>query len=102
MNQNNIQEAGTQTPSTEPLWDSAVQGNTVVDGENTAMAIAAVNEKKADQIALAEKFFDVMTPGAIVEFDPAEAEQAGAFVEDALNEEDAWDSIIDNGMVEHG
>lgn len=78
------------------------QSTEVDGGENTAMAISAINEHKADQIALTEKFVDVMTSGAVIEFEPAEAEQAGAFVEDALDEEDAWDSVIDNGMEEHG
>jgi hypothetical protein len=36
-----------------------------------------------------------MTPGYQAEFDPDEAEQAGAFVEDALSEQDAVESDID-------
>jgi hypothetical protein len=44
---------------------------------------------------LAEKLTDAMVPGAIVEFDPEEAERAGAFVEDALSESDALESDID-------
>ena len=44
---------------------------------------------------LAEKLADAMVPGAIVEFDPEEAERAGAFVEDALSESDALESDID-------
>ena len=44
---------------------------------------------------LAEKLSDAMVPGAIVEFDPEEAEMAGAFVEDALSESDALESDID-------
>lgn len=35
------------------------------------------------------KLIDAEIPGAVVEFDPDEAEQAGAFVEDAMSEEDA-------------
>lgn len=42
-----------------------------------------------------EKFLDAMTPGLMVEFDPEEAEFAGAFVEDALSWEDALASVID-------
>lgn len=38
------------------------------------------------------KLIDAEIPGAIVEFDPDEAEQAGAFVEDALSEADARDA----------
>lgn len=44
---------------------------------------------------LAEKLTDAMVPGAIVEFDPEEAERAGAFIEDALSERDALESDID-------
>ena len=36
------------------------------------------------------------TPGFEVEFDPEEAELAGAFVEDALSEQDALDSSPDS------
>jgi hypothetical protein len=45
--------------------------------------------------ALREKLIDVMTPGFIAEFDPLEAEQIGAFLEDAMSEADAWASTID-------
>ena len=44
---------------------------------------------------LAEKLTDAMIPGAIVEFDPDEAERMGAFQEDALDEADALESSID-------
>ena len=42
-----------------------------------------------------QKLTDAMVPGAMVEFDPEEAERAGAFVEDALSESDALESDID-------
>lgn len=45
--------------------------------------------------ALREKLTDAQTPGYQAEFDPEEAERAGAFVEDALSEEDAADSNAD-------
>jgi hypothetical protein len=48
-----------------------------------------------DTTALVAKLSDVLTPGFVVEFDPIEAEQAGAFVEDALSEPDAAESHID-------
>lgn len=35
-------------------------------------------------------------PGLVVEFDPEEAELAGAFVEDALTDEDAWEARYDD------
>ena len=44
---------------------------------------------------LAEKLTDAMIPGAMVEFDPDEAERIGAFQEDALDEADAIESSID-------
>ena len=44
---------------------------------------------------LQQKLIDAMTPGAVVEFDPDEAEQAGAFVEDALTEAEALESTAD-------
>ena len=45
--------------------------------------------------ALNEKLSDAMTPGFEAEFDPEEAERAGAFHEDALSEADALDSCMD-------
>jgi hypothetical protein len=42
-----------------------------------------------------EKLDDALNPGYQAEFDPDEAEQAGAFVEDALSERDAAESDID-------
>jgi hypothetical protein len=45
--------------------------------------------------ALREKLLDAMTPGYQAEFDPDEAEKAGAFIEDALSEQDAAESDID-------
>lgn len=41
-----------------------------------------------------EKLLDAETPGFQAEFDPLEAERLGAFTEDALSEEDALDSVI--------
>ena len=51
--------------------------------------------------ALHEKLMDALTPGCQIEFDPDEAFKAGAFVEDALSEQDALASDIDavNGDV---
>ena len=42
-----------------------------------------------------EKLLDAEIPGFQAEFDPLEAERLGAFTEDALSEEDALDSTID-------
>jgi len=45
--------------------------------------------------ALREKLMDALVPGFAAEFDPDEAQRAGAFAEDALSEADAADSAID-------
>ena len=42
-----------------------------------------------------EKLLDAEIPGFQAEFDPLEAERLGAFKEDALSEEDALESTID-------
>lgn len=52
-------------------------------------------EENAQQAAILEKLTDSLIPGLQVEFDPEEAERAGAFVEDALSEADALESSID-------
>jgi hypothetical protein len=44
---------------------------------------------------LREKLIDAMTPGYQAEFDPEEAERAGAFLESALSEGDALASTDD-------
>jgi hypothetical protein len=41
-----------------------------------------------------------MEPRSVVSMDPDEAELAGAFEEDALSSEDAWQSSIDLMLVE--
>lgn len=48
---------------------------------------------------LRDKYADILLPGYQVEFDPDEAELAGAFDEDALSEEEALDSVIDAPAV---
>nr|AFR44095.1 DNA processing protein [uncultured bacterium]AFR44336.1 DNA processing protein [uncultured bacterium] len=62
-----------------------VQQDDFAPFDDTANAAAALREKLAD----------AMTPGFQVEFDPEEAEKAGAFPEDALSEQDAAESDID-------
>lgn len=51
--------------------------------------------KKDAAEALLEKLADASTPGYQVEFDPEEAERAGAFIEDALSEQAAMESSVD-------
>mgnify|MGYP001445109932 CR=1 FL=1 len=43
-----------------------------------------------------EKLLDAEIPGFQAEFDPLEAERLGAFIEDALSEQDALESSIDH------
>ena len=45
--------------------------------------------------ALRDKLTDILVPGYEVEFDPDEAEQAGAFKEGALGLQDAAESCLD-------
>ncbi len=60
-----------------------------IDNKNFAPA------KHVDTEVLGEKLADAQTPGFQAEFDPEEAEQIGAFQEDALTEQDALDSDMD-------
>lgn len=52
-----------------------------------------MNNPKID--AVDEKMADAMTPGFVVEFDPDEADRAGSFREDALDEPAAAESGSD-------
>ncbi len=44
---------------------------------------------------ISENLADLTVPGVIVELDPDEADRAGAFLDDALDEEAAWESNAD-------
>jgi hypothetical protein len=66
---------------------------------------AAANDDEATVTAtvtdaVSEKLADALTPGYQAEFDPDEAERAGAFAEDALSEEDAMNSTDDLSEAE--
>lgn len=54
-----------------------------------------IDDEAATVALVREKLTDALTPGYQVEFDPEEAELAGAFPEDALSEQDAVDSGMD-------
>lgn len=57
---------------------------------------AAVFDDRANAAeALRDKLADAQTPGYQAEFDPEEAQRAGAFIEDALSEADALESTED-------
>ena len=64
--------------------------------ENTIPGDTDIHDVEANAAgALRAKLFDAMTPGFIAEFDPDEAEEAGAFAEDGLSEADALASVVD-------
>ena len=46
-------------------------------------------------VVISENLADLTVPGVIVELDPDEADRAGAFLDDALDEETAWESNAD-------
>lgn len=65
---------------------------------NEASVIENWDDEDPEAIAaevLQEKLVDAMIPGYVVEFDPQEATNAGAFIEDALSEQDAAESTAD-------
>lgn len=62
--------------------------NTAAHDEPLAV-LRPVDDAAAGREAVREKMADALTPGFQVEFDPDEAERVGAFVEDALSEQDA-------------
>jgi hypothetical protein len=63
--------------------------------ENTKHEDATFDDQANAAAVLREKLTDALTPSYVVEFDPEEAERAGAFVEDALSEQDAAESAAD-------
>lgn len=67
----------------KPTTDDSVPNLLEIDDAATAAEVVR------------EKLTDAMTPGYQAEFDPEEAERVGAFVEDALSEQDAAESSED-------
>jgi hypothetical protein len=65
------------------------------------LAEHAVDAEAIGASILVEKLIDALTPGLHVEFDPDEASAVGAFIEDALNEEDATLSSFDGDSSSH-
>jgi hypothetical protein len=65
--------------------------STADEGEPLAV-LSPVDAAAAGREAVREKMKDALTPGFQVEFAPDEAELVGAFVEDALSEQDASES----------
>ncbi len=65
------------------------------DQEQKPFEDSNVDLKDDTDSVIRQKLLDTQIPGFQAEFDPDEAERAGAFVEDALSEEDALESAID-------
>jgi hypothetical protein len=53
------------------------------------------NETQGDLTIAKLKLADAHSPGFLVDVDPDEADILGAFVEDALTEQDAMDGCVD-------
>lgn len=60
--------------------------------DNSSNPVDTKADPPDDSASVLAKLVDAGTPGYQAEFDPAEAEAAGAFREDALSEADALDS----------
>jgi hypothetical protein len=67
--------------------------------QNMSEHALTVKDEANAAAALAEKLVDALTPGLHVEFDPDEASTVGAFIEDALSEEDAAQSSFDGDSL---
>lgn len=66
--------------------------------QNLSEHAPTIKDEANAATALAEKLVDALTPGLHVEFDPDEASTVGAFIEDALSEEDAAQSSFDGDI----
>jgi hypothetical protein len=77
-----------QTETTMPLDTEASK----TDATNASLVL---EEALIASDTVREKLGDAQTPGYQAEFDPAEAEAAGAFSEEALSEADALASTHD-------
>jgi hypothetical protein len=70
--------------------------------KNVSEHALIVNDESNAATALAEKLVDALTPALHVEFSPDEASTVGAFIEDALSEEDATQSSFDGVISLNG
>lgn len=66
-----------------------------MDQHNPSSTEVTSDAEARTAATLHEKLADALIPGFQAEFAPDEAEQAGAFAEDALSEQDAVDSDVD-------
>lgn len=65
------------------------------DQDDRQGGLPLMDDETPDREIVREKMLDAMTPGFQAEFDPDEADLAGAFVEDALSEQDAIEGSED-------
>jgi hypothetical protein len=65
----------------------------IIDSKSDVSNVAESRHGPVDTVS--EKLSDAETPGFFAEFDPDEAERAGAFNEDALSEADALDAVFE-------
>jgi hypothetical protein len=77
------------------MKETIMNQRTTSNQGNDMSAEVTIDDNAAVDAAVREKLADAETPGYQAEFDPEEAERAGAFVEDALTEEDAIESAGD-------
>lgn len=59
-------------------------------------------DRKSNDELLNDKLIDADVPGFEVTFDPSEAEKLGIFIEGALSEDDAKDSVHHIGSINNG
>lgn len=59
------------------------------------------SDTETDKEILQQKLLDAQIPGFKAQFEPFEAEMLGAFTEDAINEKDALESVIDLLGADH-
>jgi hypothetical protein len=65
--------------------------------------MSASNEQPRDPTTsaiISHTFADLLVPGVVVELDPREAEELGAFEETALTDAEAWEANADLDMSE--
>jgi hypothetical protein len=77
-----------------PASIDPVESHTRID-QSIHTTVTADDETRGVDAVL-EKLNDALTPGYHAEFDPPEADLAGAFAEDALSDEDASASTEDS------
>ena len=57
--------------------------------------------KQSHEPILVQSIEELLTPGVVVEVEPDAAEAMGAFAENALSEEEAWEANTDLGGTSH-